>query len=111
MKSNPALPGGSLVSKPTWSNTSGCSATSAFFCVPPRGVRVCNPDKEVRASCVLSRKNRESVVVGGTDRHHRLLKVTVLEIAGAKVKLGFETDREVPVHRWEGWERIRTGTG
>lgn len=31
MKNNPAVPGGSLTSKPTWSNTSGCSATSAFF--------------------------------------------------------------------------------
>jgi len=31
MKGNPAVPGGSLVSKPTWSNTSGCSAASAFF--------------------------------------------------------------------------------
>jgi hypothetical protein len=31
MKSNSALPGGSLVSKPTWSNTCGCSTTSAFF--------------------------------------------------------------------------------
>ena len=31
MKSNSAVPRGSLVSKPTWSNTSGYSATSAFF--------------------------------------------------------------------------------
>jgi hypothetical protein len=31
MKGNPAGPGGSLTSKPTWSNTSGCSATSAFY--------------------------------------------------------------------------------
>jgi hypothetical protein len=31
MNGNPALPGGLLTSKPTWSNTSGCSATSAFF--------------------------------------------------------------------------------
>ncbi len=31
MKSNPAVPGGSSKSKPTWSNTSGCSTTSAFF--------------------------------------------------------------------------------
>ena len=31
MKNNPALPGGSLKSKPTWSNAFGCSATSAFF--------------------------------------------------------------------------------
>ena len=31
MKNNPALPGGLLKSKPTWSNTFGCSATSAFL--------------------------------------------------------------------------------
>lgn len=58
---------------------------------------------------VLSRKNRESVVVGGSDGFDRIVKVTVLEINGGKVKLGFEVDKEVPVHRWEVWERIRTG--
>jgi hypothetical protein len=31
MKSSSAQPGGLLKSKPTWSNTFGCSATSAFF--------------------------------------------------------------------------------
>jgi uncharacterized protein YbcI len=31
MESNPAVLGGSLMSKPTWSNTSGCSATPAFL--------------------------------------------------------------------------------
>ena len=31
MKNNPAVPEGSLKSKPTWLNTFGCSATSAFF--------------------------------------------------------------------------------
>ena len=31
---------------------------------------------------VLSRKNRESVVVGGADGLHRLLRVKVLEICG-----------------------------
>ena len=56
---------------------------------------------------VLSRKSRESVVVGGSDGFHRLLKVTVLGIQGAKVKLGFEVDPDVPVHRSEVWERIR----
>jgi len=30
MKGNPGVPGGSLKIKPTWSNTSGCSTTSAF---------------------------------------------------------------------------------
>jgi carbon storage regulator len=55
---------------------------------------------------VLSRKNRESVVVGGSDGLHRLLKVTVLGIHGTNVKLGFEVDPDVPVHRSEVWERI-----
>jgi carbon storage regulator len=55
---------------------------------------------------VLSRKNQESVVVGGADGFHRLLKVTVLGIRGASVKLGFEVDADVPVHRSEVWERI-----
>jgi carbon storage regulator CsrA len=55
---------------------------------------------------VLSRKNRESVVVGGADGLHRLLKVTVLGIHGTRVKLGFEVDMEVPVHRSEVLERI-----
>jgi carbon storage regulator CsrA len=55
---------------------------------------------------VLSRKAQESVVVGGGDRYQRLLKVTVLEIKGTSVRLGFEADSDVPVHRMEVWERI-----
>lgn len=60
---------------------------------------------------VLSRKNQESVVIGGSDGLHRLLKVTVLGIRGAIVKLGFEVDPDVPVHRLEVWERIQAETG
>jgi carbon storage regulator CsrA len=60
---------------------------------------------------VLSRKNQESVVVGGTDGFHRLLKVTVLGIHGKNVKLGFEVDPGIPVHRSEVWERIRAESG
>ncbi len=55
---------------------------------------------------VLTRKLQESVVVGGADRFERLLKVTVLEIENGKVRLGFEADADVPVHRLEVWERI-----
>jgi carbon storage regulator len=55
---------------------------------------------------VLTRKAQESVVVGGTEGFDRLLKVTVLEIQGGKVRLGFEVDADVPVHRQEVWERI-----
>ena len=55
---------------------------------------------------VLSRKRQEAVVIGGADGLHRLLKVTVLEIDGSHVKLGFEADADVPVQRSEVWERI-----
>lgn len=55
---------------------------------------------------VLSRKSQESVVIGGSDGLNRLLKVTVLGIKGTNVKLGFEVDPDVPVHRSEVWERI-----
>jgi len=56
---------------------------------------------------VLSRKSRESVVIGGTDGVQRLCNVTVLGIRGLKVKLDFEVDPDVPVPRTEVWERIR----
>jgi carbon storage regulator CsrA len=46
-------------------------------------------------------------MVGGTDGFEHLLKVTVLEVNGQNVRLGFEVDESVPVHRWEVWERIR----
>ena len=56
---------------------------------------------------VLTRKNQESVVVGGLNGIVPLLKVTVLEIRGRKVRLGFEADAGVAVHRWEVWEQLR----
>ena len=56
---------------------------------------------------VLSRRSKESVVVGGSVGNDPVLKVTVVEIHGASVKLGFEVDKAIPVHRWEVWERIR----
>ena len=56
---------------------------------------------------VLSRKDQESVVVSGSDGLHRLLRVKVLEIRGTSVKLGFEVDPDVPVHRSEVWERVQ----
>ncbi|HZL88643.1 MAG TPA: carbon storage regulator [Pirellulaceae bacterium] len=55
---------------------------------------------------VLSRKSRESVVLGGGGGLPRVLKVTVLEIVGGKVKLGFDVDVDIPVNRLEVWERI-----
>jgi carbon storage regulator len=60
---------------------------------------------------VLSRKQQEAVVVGGSDGFERVLKVTVLGIRGQSVKLGFEVDSAVPVHRLEVWERIHGQAG
>lgn len=60
---------------------------------------------------VLSRKTKEAVMVGGSDGFERLLKVTVLDVQNGKVKLGFEVDAGVPVHRLEVWERIRARAG
>jgi carbon storage regulator len=57
---------------------------------------------------ILTRKSSEAVVVGGSSGLiEQLLKVTVLEIRGTQVKLGFEASAEIPIHRAELWERIR----
>ena len=58
---------------------------------------------------VLSRKIGEAVVVGGAHGFEHLLKVVVIEVNGTKVRLGFEVDAAVPVHRSEVWERIQAG--
>lgn len=58
---------------------------------------------------VLSRKTQESVVVGGLENSEPPMIVTVLEIRGGRVRLGFEVAKDVPVHRQEVWERLREG--
>lgn len=58
---------------------------------------------------VLSRKTEESIAVGGAGTLEQFLKVTVLEIKRDRVRLGFEADTAIAVHRWEVWERIRAG--
>lgn len=55
---------------------------------------------------VLTRRNREAIVIGGSGGFARLLKVTVVEINGDRVKLGFEADGDIPIHRFEVWQRI-----
>jgi carbon storage regulator len=55
---------------------------------------------------VLSRKSDESVIVGGPGPFGQVLKVTVLEIKGDRVRLGFDADATIPIHRSEVWERI-----
>ena len=60
---------------------------------------------------VLSRKTQEAVVIGGSDNFRRTFRIKVLEIRGANVKLGFEVDADIPVHRAEIWERIHADGG
>lgn len=57
---------------------------------------------------VLTRRPKEAVVVGQTGGRDRLLTITVLEVNGAKVRLGFDIDAKFPVHRLEVWQRIAT---
>jgi carbon storage regulator CsrA len=59
---------------------------------------------------VLSRKHLESVVVGGPGGSEPMLVVTVLEINGGSVRLGFAADADVAIHRREVWERIHPGS-
>jgi carbon storage regulator len=49
---------------------------------------------------VLSRTRGEQVVIG------QCITVTVLEVRGDKVKLGFEGPAEVPIHRHEVQQRL-----
>jgi carbon storage regulator CsrA len=55
---------------------------------------------------VLTRKSQETVVVG-VDMSQPLLRITVVEIAGGKVRLGFQADTAVCVQRLEVWNRLR----
>lgn len=55
---------------------------------------------------VLSRKTQESIMVGGSEGFDHVLKITVLDIKSGSVRLGFDADAAVAVHRWEMWQRI-----
>ena len=58
---------------------------------------------------VLTRKNRESVVIGRPENLEVVLEITILEIEGGRVRLGFEADTRMPIHRREVWDRICNG--
>lgn len=51
---------------------------------------------------VLSRKKNESIVI---DEN---IVITVVEIRGDKVRLGIQAPKEVPIHRSEVYEAIRS---
>ena len=55
---------------------------------------------------VLTRKNRESVVIGRPDDQEVVMVITILSVEGGRVRLGFEADSRMPIHRREVWDRI-----
>ena len=54
---------------------------------------------------VLSRRDGERILIG--DR----ITVTVLESRDGQIRLGVDCPREIPVHRFEVYERIRREAG
>lgn len=58
---------------------------------------------------VLTRKNRESVVIGRSEDLTILLEITILGIEAGRVRLGFQGDHGTPIHRREVWDRICNG--
>lgn len=50
---------------------------------------------------VLSRKKDESIIINGN------IVVTIVEVRGDKVRLGFIADRSVEIHRQEVYEAIQ----
>jgi len=51
---------------------------------------------------VLSRKRGERIIIGGQ------VEVTVLEVRGDRVKLGFTGPQEIPIHREEVYRNVET---
>ncbi len=59
---------------------------------------------------ILTRRYREAVVIGGFDGFDRVLKITIFRIRGGRVQLGFEADGDIPIRRFELYERIKAGS-
>jgi carbon storage regulator len=57
--------------------------------------------EELRLVLVLTRKTRQSIMIGDD------IEVTVLSSDGAKVRLGIQAPSNVPVHRTEIYLEIR----
>jgi carbon storage regulator CsrA len=57
---------------------------------------------------VLTRKKDERVVVLDPETNEEILAVQVLEVAGGRVRLGFENPLgpRLPIHRQEVYDRI-----
>ena len=84
----------------------GFARFEKFTASPIRGAGAICHAHGGSAMLVLSRKNDEAVVLGGSVGFERMIKITVVEIKKGRVVLGFEADADVPINRFEVWERI-----
>ena len=55
---------------------------------------------------VLTRKSQQSVVIASSADLQELVRVTVVEVCGGRVKLGFQANDDLTIHREEVWERV-----
>jgi len=56
---------------------------------------------------VLSRKVNESICIGEIGNARQMVKVTIVEILGDKVRLGFAAPQSIPIHRREIYDAIQ----
>ena len=54
---------------------------------------------------VLSRKKNESIIINDN------IVVTIVDVKGDKVRLGFQAPKEVTIHRQEVYEAIKRSEG
>ncbi len=52
---------------------------------------------------VLTRKSNQSIMIGDD------IEITIVSVAGDKVRLGIDAPREIPVHRAEVYREIHAG--
>jgi len=57
---------------------------------------------------ILTRKTGQAVVVSGLPGQTREMKVSVIEVRGDRVRLGFDADSGVVIDRSEVWDRKKT---
>ena len=55
---------------------------------------------------IVTRQSSQSVVVGTFDGFERVLKVTVLDVRGSKVRLAFEILSDDSLSNAEVWEQL-----
>ena len=69
--------------------------------IPMQGGSAPKHTKRRNTMLVLSRKKNEKITIGDN------IIITVVDIRGGKVRLGFDAPREIPVHREEVFKAIK----